>query len=106
MRKAVGVASLLLVLVGCGSDNKDSLTTRDKAYVNTLREEITGVKDMSDTKLVALGREACASSDNGDNFNETVRKVSNYGLTESDSAYLTGAAFAAYCPSNVPKIGS
>ena len=90
MRKAASVASLLLVLVGCGSDNKDSLTTTDKAYVKTLREEITGVKDMSDNKLIALAHEACAGSDNGDEFNETVRKVSSYGLTESDSAYLTG----------------
>ncbi|QNN98388.1 hypothetical protein SEA_LILMARTIN_169 [Streptomyces phage LilMartin] len=106
MRKAASVASLLLVLVGCGSDNKDSLTTTDRAYVKTLREEITGVKDMTDTKLVALGLEACASSDNGDSFFETVKKVSNYGLTESDSSYLTGAAFAAYCTNNISKIGT
>ncbi|WNM73024.1 hypothetical protein SEA_PERSIMMON_173 [Streptomyces phage Persimmon] len=106
MGKAAGVASLLFVLVGCGSsENKDSLTTTDKAYVKTVREEITGVKDMSDGKLIALAHEACAGSDKGDDFNTTVEKTSNYGLTESDSSYLVGAAFAAYCPNNIEKIG-
>jgi GTP cyclohydrolase I len=102
-RVAASLATLLF-LVGCDS-NQDNLTTTDKAYISTLREEITGVKDMSDGKLIALGREACASSDNGDDFFKTVDKVSNYGLTESDSAYLIGTAFAAYCPNNVSKIG-
>jgi hypothetical protein len=105
-RVAASLATLLF-LVGCGSnqDDKENLTTTDKAYVSTLREEITGVKDMSDGKLIALGLEACASSDNGDDFFKTVDKVSAYGLTESDSSYLVGTAFAAYCPNNVSKIG-
>ncbi|AXH67328.1 hypothetical protein SEA_WOFFORD_181 [Streptomyces phage Wofford] len=94
-------AAMLLVLVGCNSDNKDNLTNRDKAYVHTLREEITGVKEMSDGKLIAIGHEACASSDNGDDFGQVVDKVSSYDLTHSDSAYLIGAAFMAYCPENL-----
>ena len=105
MRVAASLATLL-ILVGCGSsENEDRLTTKDRAYVKVVREEITGVKDMSDGKLIALAITACEVSSSGENFFETVRKISNYDLTESDSAYLTGAAFAAYCPENLDKVG-
>ncbi|ASR77402.1 hypothetical protein FDI36_gp119 [Streptomyces phage NootNoot] len=105
MRKVASVASLLLVLVGCGSsEDENKLTTKDKAYIKVVREEITGVQDMSDEKLVALAITACEVSSSGENFFETVRKISNYNLTESDASYLTGAAFAAYCPENLEKL--
>lgn len=105
MRVAASLATLL-ILVGCGSsEDENKLTTKDKAYVKVVREEITGVKDMSDEKLVALAITACEVSSSGENFFETVRKIGHYNLTESDASYLTGAAFAAYCPENLPKIG-
>jgi uncharacterized protein YcfL len=93
-------AVMLLVLVGCSSD-EDNLTPRDKAYVKTLREEITGVKDMSDGKLVAIGHEACASADKASNIEQVVENISRYDLTPSDSAYVAGAALAAYCSENL-----
>ncbi|AIW02642.1 hypothetical protein AXJ18_gp132 [Streptomyces phage Jay2Jay] len=104
MRVTASLATLL-ILVGCGSsEDENKLTTKDKAYVKVVREEITGVQDMSDEKLVALAITACEVSSSGENFFETIRKISAYNLTESDASYLTGAAFAAYCPENLEKL--
>lgn len=93
---------MLLVLVGCGSqehDSKDSLTTRDKAYVKTLREEITGVKSKTDNQLVSDGKSVCVFTKNVETFQGVISWTSTQTeLTESDSAYLAGAAIAAYCP--------
>ena len=97
---------MFLVLVGCGThDDKNSLTTQDKAYVHTLRNEVTGVKDKSDKQLVSIGKGACTVASDGYDFVQTTKVISEYGFTDSDSAYIVGAAFAAYCPNEIDKIG-
>lgn len=105
MRVAASLATLL-ILVGCGSsEDENNLTHRDKAYIKVLREEITGVKDMSDKKLVAIGIEACATMGKTDSLFDTIESVETYGLTASDASYLTGAAIAAYCPEVIEESG-
>jgi uncharacterized lipoprotein NlpE involved in copper resistance len=104
-RVAASLATLLF-LVGCGSNQDDKeLSRTDQAYVNTLREEVTGVKDTDDKKLINMGKVACTVASDGYDFNQTIKVVSKYGYTDSDSAYIVGTAFAAYCPNNVSKIG-
>lgn len=99
---------MLLVLVGCGSqehDNKDSLTTTDKAYVKTLRKEITGVKGTADGTLVKQGHDVCVFAENVETFQGVIAwTATQTELTESDSAYLAGAAIAAYCPQHLSMI--
>lgn len=105
MRMAASVA-MLLVLVGCGSsEDKDSLTTTDKAYVKTLRKEITGVKGTADKTLVKQGHDVCVFAENVETFQGVIAwTATETELTESDSAYLAGAAIAAYCPQHLSMI--
>lgn len=104
IKKIAASFAILLFIVGCGKQ-EDVLTTTDKAYVKTLREEITGVENKDDKTLVKYGHHVCKNADIASTFFVVVVNTQNETkLTASDSSYLAGAAVAAYCPQHLPMI--
>lgn len=99
---------MLLVLVGCGTEHEDKgreLTTTDKAFVRTVRAEISGIKSETDEALVDHGHNVCVYAENQDTFQSVVSWTAmDTGLTLSDSAYFAGASVAAYCPQHTTMI--
>lgn len=106
MRKLASALILsLLLLVGCGTVDKngpvdESKSTTDTAYLNVVKSHINE-DNISDESLLELGKSACSNAKNGKSFFQTVDKIEASGLTGEDSAYIVGAAFAAYCPEEI-----
>jgi len=91
---------MLLTVVGC-SHEKTELSTRDKAFVQTVRQEITATRDMSDQKLVDNAKQVCNTADEERNFLVVVSRTRPaLKFTASDTSYYVGASIAAYCPEN------
>lgn len=131
-RLASGLLLSLLLLVGCGpidsnndpvdNESKSQSATpsitettpeptqsttlpanKDDAYLIVVKRHID-YSNLDDEQLLRLADSACSSARDGDDFFKTVDRMEESGLTENDSAYLVGAAFAAYCPEQLENI--
>jgi hypothetical protein len=127
-RLASGLLLSLLLLVGCGPIDNDPVdnesksqsatpsitqtseptqstlpTNKDDVYLIVVKRNIDD-SNLDDEQLLRLADSACSSARDGDNFFKTVNRIEESGLTANDSAYLVGAAFAAYCPEELDNI--
>ncbi|QPL13785.1 hypothetical protein SEA_MINDFLAYER_176 [Streptomyces phage MindFlayer] len=98
------LAILLLTVVGCSHEDSD-LSTRDKAFVKTVRQEITAAEDKSDGQLIESAKAVCNVAKDERNFLVVVSRTRPaLGFTPSDTSYYVGASIAAYCPENLDII--
>ncbi|AXH66904.1 hypothetical protein SEA_STARPLATINUM_189 [Streptomyces phage StarPlatinum] len=99
-RVASSLAIMLLSVVACSRGESD-FSTKDKAFVKTVRQEITASRDMSDGQLIESAKAVCNIAEEEDNFLDVVdRTRPALGFTPSDTSYYVGASIAAYCPEN------
>ncbi|WXW92645.1 membrane protein [Streptomyces phage Enygma] len=100
-RRAISsLAILLLAVVGCShEEHKQSAT--DKAFIKTVRQEITAARDKSDGELIDSAKAVCNIAKEERNFLVVISRTRPaLGFTDSDTSYYVGASIAAYCPEN------
>ena len=99
-RVASSLAIMLLSVVACSRGESD-FSTEDKAFVKTVRQEITASRDMSDGQLIESAKVVCNIAKEEQNFLVVVSRTRPArGFTPSDTSYYVGASIAAYCPEN------
>lgn len=103
---------LLATLTACGQaqpaaesstpSSSHTANTADIAYLAAVRPHLQG---SSDSDVIQLGHQACASLDNHTAL-ETAGNLTDQGLTTESAAAIVAAAVQAYCPQHKDSMPS
>ena len=75
-----------------------------RAYLNTVKKGIERPERFDDEIYLKMAATACDSADAGESYFTTVDRIEANGLSETDAAYVVGAAWAAFCPEHVKRL--
>lgn len=80
----------------------------DEIFLTTVRKEYPFLKDVPDSDLIGLAKDACAMMDNGATVSDLFTVFGNSGNDKVDSAmaFMIGSGTVAYCPEHIDRIST
>lgn len=81
-------------------------TSRDvyQTYLDTVKGGISNPERFDNEIYLKMAATACDSADAGESYFTTVDRIEGNGLTETDAAFVVGAAWAAFCPEHTKRL--